>query len=251
MLASASSLRSRTGKPFDHLAPLFADQVRALLSTSSALVLDGELYAHGAGFQRIVSMARNAKDTTQASSELQYWVYDVYDPKRPDMPTRDRMRLLEALFDAKKGAGGGRLRLVPTEPCPSEAGAAALLRRREREGYEGVMLRDPDAPYAPGKRSDGLLKLKSFRDAEFEIVGFEEAAGKDAGTVVFVCRTKGKQQQQQHEFRVRPTGTRAERAKMLGDARGLVGRMLTVRYQELTDDGVPRFPVGVAVRDYE
>ena len=26
-----------------------------------------------------------------------------------------------------------------------------------------------------------------------------------------------------------------------------IGKMLTVRYQELTDDGVPRFPVGIAI----
>ena len=30
-----------------------------------------------------------------------------------------------------------------------------------------------------------------------------------------------------------------------------VGKKLTVRYQELTDDGIPRFPVGIAIRDYE
>jgi hypothetical protein len=30
-----------------------------------------------------------------------------------------------------------------------------------------------------------------------------------------------------------------------------VGKKLTVRYQELTDEGLPRFPVGVAFRDYE
>ena len=33
--------------------------------------------------------------------------------------------------------------------------------------------------------------------------------------------------------------------------RDYIGEMLTVRYQELTDDGVPRFPVGIAIRDYE
>jgi len=30
-----------------------------------------------------------------------------------------------------------------------------------------------------------------------------------------------------------------------------IGQQLTVRYQELTDDGVPRFPVGIAIRNYE
>jgi hypothetical protein len=30
-----------------------------------------------------------------------------------------------------------------------------------------------------------------------------------------------------------------------------VGKQLTVRYQGLTNGGVPRFPIGVSVRDYE
>ena len=45
------------------------------------------------------------------------------------------------------------------------------------EGYEGVMLRHPDAPYKFGRstaREGYLLKVKRFHDAEFEIVGFEE-----------------------------------------------------------------------------
>ena len=45
------------------------------------------------------------------------------------------------------------------------------------EGYEGVMLRHPDAPYKFGRstaREGYLLKVKRFHDDEFEIVGFEE-----------------------------------------------------------------------------
>ena len=45
------------------------------------------------------------------------------------------------------------------------------------EGYEGVMLRRPDAPYKFGRstaREGYLLKVKRFHDDEFEIVGFEE-----------------------------------------------------------------------------
>lgn len=245
-------LYSRTGKPFDHLAPLFAGPIRELLALAGAqghhLVLDGELYAHRAGFQKIVSMARNAKDTSAAAGDLQYWIYDLYDPARPDMPTSERAELLDSLFASASSRLRIRLRPVPSKPCAGEADVDAALKRHEREGYEGVMLRDPRAPYLPGKRSSGLLKLKSFLDREFEIVGFEEASGKDRGTVVFVCRTGTSESK---EFRVRPTGTLAERARMLRDAPRLVGKMLTVRFQELSDDGVPRFPVGVAVRDYE
>jgi DNA ligase-1 len=37
----------------------------------------------------------------------------------------------------------------------------------------------------------------------------------------------------------------------LSKPKSVIGKLLTVRYQGLTNGGVPRFPVGVAVRDYE
>ena len=45
------------------------------------------------------------------------------------------------------------------------------------QGYEGLILRDPDAPYKMGRstvKEGWLLKLKSFVDAEFRVIGFEE-----------------------------------------------------------------------------
>jgi DNA ligase-1 len=50
---------------------------------------------------------------------------------------------------------------------------------------------------------------------------------------------------------VRPRGTHEERAVLLNNAGSYVAKKLTVRYQELTDDGIPRFPVGISFRDYE
>jgi hypothetical protein len=38
---------------------------------------------------------------------------------------------------------------------------------------------------------------------------------------------------------------------MLEQADSFIGKMLTVKYQEMSPDGVPRFPSGIAIRDYE
>ena len=52
-------------------------------------------------------------------------------------------------------------------------------------------------------------------------------------------------------FRARPRGTREARTEQYQNGNDYIGKQLTVRYQELTDDGVPRFPVGITIRDYE
>ena len=50
---------------------------------------------------------------------------------------------------------------------------------------------------------------------------------------------------------VRPMGTHEERAKLYKEGKKIIGKKLTIRYQGLTDLGIPRFPRGVVIRDYE
>ena len=52
-------------------------------------------------------------------------------------------------------------------------------------------------------------------------------------------------------FKARPKGTREQRTLWFDNADSYIGATLTVRYFEMTDDGIPRFPVGIAIRDYE
>ena len=113
------------------------------------------------------------------------------------------------------------------------------------EGYEGIMFRNEGANYLPHYRSKHLQKYKEFQDDEFEIVGGKEAEGEDRGTVIFECKSKS------GTFWVRPRGSREYRKRLLVDILNLTGKKLTVRYQNLTEYGEPRFPVGIAVRDYE
>jgi hypothetical protein len=91
-----------------------------------------------------------------------------------------------------------------------------------------------------------LQKFKQFLDDEFSIVDFLEGTGNDAGTVIWVCTNDNND-----TFKVRPRGTREQRREWFSDGNNLIGSTLTVRYFELTDDGIPRFPVGIAIRDYE
>ena len=118
------------------------------------------------------------------------------------------------------------------------------------QGYEGAMIRIPDVPYEPDKRSYGLWKYKPFHDAEFKVVGLRASdQGATEGCAILVCETSdGK------SFEATPKLSHAERRAMWTDRNGHsspVGTMWTIRYQNLTEDGIPRFPVGVSPRNYE
>jgi DNA ligase-1 len=114
------------------------------------------------------------------------------------------------------------------------------------EGYEGIIIRNPNGVYEFGFRSNDLIKYKEFIDSEFIIIDVVEATGRDAGTAVFVCVTEdGK------VFNVKPKGSKKLRTEYFTNKENYINKKLTVRYQGLSDDGIPRFPSGVVVRDYE
>ena len=113
-----------------------------------------------------------------------------------------------------------------------------------KAGYEGSMARNKESKYLFGYRSKDLLKVKRFLDAEYKVVGFTEGSAVESGCIVFVCETDDGQ-----EFSVRPTGTHSERKVWFTHGETFIGKMLTVKYQELSNDGVPRFPVGLHFRE--
>ena len=85
---------------------------------------------------------------------------------------------------------------------------------------------------------------------EFEIIGGKEGTGTDEGCIIYRLITETG-----HEFDARPRGTVADRKQMLINLPNDIGKKLTVRFAEWSDEGIPLQPVGVpegeAVRDYE
>lgn len=224
---------SRQGKAY------LPEVVAHLSFDTRGLTLDGELILpEGYTFQDTVrAIKKYRKETTPL---LAYRVYDVVDPEKP---FRERFALLKELVVELANPS---LILTQTRLVENEEELAAAHAAFTERGYEGTMVRDPDSLYSPGHRSDGLLKLKDFVDDEFLIVGYEMGQGKDYGTPIWECQSHtGK------NFFVRPEGTLAQRQQMWADRELYVGKMLTVRFQRLSDEGVPIFPVGVGVRDYE
>jgi len=91
-----------------------------------------------------------------------------------------------------------------------------------------------------------MMKYKEFKDEEVEIIGFEVGTGTEEGAIIYQVKDE-----REKIFTVRPRGSVEERRKLYKNKEKLLGLKLTIRYQELSEYGVPRFPVAVAVRDYE
>jgi len=107
-----------------------------------------------------------------------------------------------------------------------------------------------------GSRSKDLQKYKKFFDAEFKIIGFS-AERQNINGVLYECIVYTCETESGDEFNCRPRGTLESRQELYREGQKCLGKMLTVRYQALTDDTqgkgkkVPQFPVGICIRDYE
>lgn len=236
------TLLSRKGKEFPHLEHIKADVVAN--NSDQALVLDGELYSDTLTFQELVGLVKRVTlkpGNDKQMLEVSLRVYDCVHIMNGSADFQDRYLTIMGITHGAK-----YLSLVENIGVDNEAQIHEAQRKFVEEGYEGAMVRNLKGAYAIGKRSPDLQKVKTFLDGEYEIVGFSEATGNDAGTVIWECKTP-----EGLTFRVRPRGTREARTEQYQNGNDYIGKQLTVRYQELTDDGVPRFPVGITIRDYE
>ena len=235
------TLLSRKGKEYPHLNHIKADV--AANNSDTNLVLDGELYSDTLTFQELVGLVKRVTlkpGNDEQMLEVSLRVYDCVELNN-EADFTDRYQTITNLTE-----GAEYLSLVENVRVSTESEIHAAQARFVEEGYEGAMVRNLTGAYAIGKRSANLQKVKTFLDGEYPIVGFTQGTGGETGCVIWECSTSDGQ-----TFRVRPRGTQEDRKVLFQNGSDYIGQQLTVRYQELTDDGVPRFPVGIAIRNYE
>ena len=215
-------------KQFPNCVPHCVDKYR--------IVLDGELYNHSYKnrFEEIVSFCKQV--TPKAGHEVvEYHIYDMVDDFEFHERT-DNIENAELLHP---------LVAVKTTYIPNAEQLLEQFHADRASGYEGTMARNADSLYEH-KRSYNLQKIKEFDDAEFKITGVKSGRGRMADCAIFTCTTaKG------DLFDCKMEGSLDVLKNIMKNPRSVIGKMLTVRYQGFTNGRMPRFPIGVSVRDYE
>lgn len=204
-------------------------------------ILDGEIFKKGLSLQTITSRVKRGQ---KVSEELEYWVYDM-----PDWQGKTtwlhRLGTLEMLRSGDLGYNVKLpVRLTPTYTCLQERDLKILHDKFVKQGLEGAIVRIQGGKYEWGYRSNSLLKYKKYFDDEFEVVDCKQGSGRFEGVAIFKCAVKNGK-----TFDVVCRGTMEIRKKQWSDRKKYIGKKLTVRYADLTDDGVPQFPIGIAFRD--
>ena len=235
-------LLSRSGKSWRDVGTVehIAKSLGAFLPQDT--LLDGEVYAHGETFQQTTRLVKKYREGE--SEQLRFHVYDVVDRNALEMPFAERFQRFAWLTGSLDPLAP--VEVVTTEMVDSDAEVYEAQRRYVEDGYEGAIVRLFGGHYQYGARSFDLLKVKSFLDSEYEIVGHKDGVGKFAGAVIWVCRMPDGQ-----TFDVVPKGTMEERRAWFVEGPAHYGSLLKVSYFETSEDGLPRFPVGEGSRAVE
>jgi DNA ligase-1 len=173
------NMKSRTGKIYT-LPDFLSNQLKTIVDTEGKpIVLDGELWAGNDTFAFMSGLARKYENNDELWKQVKYMVFDTI-PTIPTTPFEDRIRTVQtAIQRAKpthvKGVKFHKLKL-------SETNVMDELIKVEKDGGEGIVLRRPGSLYTVN-RSHDMLKVKSWRYTEAEVLGYIEGTGKYKGMV--------------------------------------------------------------------
>jgi ATP-dependent DNA ligase len=208
------------------------------------IILDGELYRHSFSkdFNKITSII-NRDEVHPEHTSIQYHIYDVvgsgnYLTRTANMKT--------IIGQAKIIKEAWYLEVVKTKVINSREELEEYQSECVGRNYEGCMYRSQEGIYEH-KRSNNLLKVKTFMDAEYPIFDLEEGTGKLIGKVgaFLLSMPDGK------TFKAKPMGSLELSEEYWKNKKQLIGKFATVKFQQLTPDGIPRFPVLKCIRNYE
>jgi DNA ligase-1 len=232
-----AKLFARSGK----LISNFDNTIGTALRVLGDGCYDGELM--GEDFVALMRQAYRKENTDVSKAYLSLFDYlSLEEWRSGDVVTSTKDRYAEL----KKRVDGSNpfIDIVDRHEVPANVKEIMALHQIFVEGgYEGAMVKTIDAPYQFGRSYD-VMKVKTFFDADLIIERLEEGSGRHNGrlgaVVVDYLGTKVK---------VGSGFTDELREAVWSDQDKFVGRMIEVRYQEVTHDGSLRFPTFVCFRN--
>lgn len=221
---------SRGGKDYNTAATYIREDayLQNLFKENPDLILDGELYKHGWNLQKISGLGR-LETLHEDHKELQFHCYDIVDENKT---FNKRYEFLKTFEQTEKFI------VVEHVDVKGNDNINKLHDEYIEQGYEGLVLRDPSKKYKCGSRSNRMLKVKKFVDAEFEVIDLVEGLRDE--DLCFLLKTEDGNQ-----FKAKPMGDRQLKQWYRDNLDSLIGKMATVKYFGFTntENPVPNLPV--------
>ena len=225
-----------------------------LFKNNKGLMLDGECYHHGYTLQQINSIARTQK-VAKDLEILQFYWYDIVDLNNP---FKTRLAKMKSVASELKEYGSEiswepdrifkenelRIQFVPQVEVSGWDNMMKLHNEYVSEGWEGLVIRDPERPYKPNGRTNDMIKIKVYKDDCFKVVG-KEAGLRGSEDMVFIM-----QMPDGRTFKAKPFGDREQKQEYwINFEEKYNGHIGECKFFYYSDDGIPLQPAFKAFRD--
>ncbi|CZE47036.1 DNA ligase [Campylobacter geochelonis] len=195
--------------------------------------IDGELFTKRGEFERVFSIVADKKPSDEWSG-VKFMIFDVPDENGN---LTQRLAVLKKFLDKNPNKN---IVIIEQIPVKNTEHLNQFLDEILKNGGEGAVVRDPKAEYKSG-RSDKILKVKKFHDSECKVLKIIAGKGKfkdKMGSVLCLDEKSGV------EFRLGSGFSDKMRANP-----PKIGSIITYKYQNLTKNNKPRFPVFMRFKD--
>jgi len=260
-----------------NLKPIPNDFIRNFLESHPELDgLDGELMLNDPPAPRKIEIeegesgldfnhVQSAVMSSDGEPDFYYAVFDYHNDCA--LPYSTRLMKLSLIVAELKNK---RVREVPQITVNNEKEVDEIEQEVLADGYEGLMLRNLYGTYKFGRSSmkeAKLMKLKRFEDDEATIVDMEPLyENQNTPTTNALGRTERSSHQENlvaqnmmgalnvklkngKEFSIGTGFDHETRKDLWMRKKQLIGKQVKFKYQELSADGIPRFPVFLGMRD--
>lgn len=197
--------------------------------------MDGELWMGRGRFAELSGAVRRLEPVDPSWRQIRFMVFDL---PTLDQPFSERIAAMKALLQPSPSPF---LAMVAQRRATDHERLMSALDKVVSEGGEGLMLRRGGSLHSAG-RSDDLLKVKRYDDAEAVVVAHLAGSGKYEGMLgsVRVRRDDSR------EFHI-GTGFSDEQRENPPP----VGATITYKYYGFTSTGLPRFASFLRIRNDE
>ena len=225
-----------------------------LFKNNKGLMLDGECYHHGYTLQQINSIARTQK-VAKDLEVLQFYWYDIVDLNNP---FKSRLAKMKSIAEELKEYGSEigwkpdrifkenelRIQFVPQVEVNGWDNMMKLHNDYVSEGWEGLVIRDPERPYKPNGRTNDMIKIKIYKDDCFKVVD-KEAGLRGSEDMVFIMEMPDGR-----TFKAKPFGDREQKEEYwINFDKKYKGHIGECKFFYYSDDGIPLQPAFKAFRD--
>lgn len=233
-------------------------ELSKVLTKFPGLYVDGELWKEGYSLQDISGSSRRIKDSKRPEAiKLEFHVFDAFYLDGINKPFSERLELVNDLFKEINKLGIKDVVQVPTYIIQNKEQLLSQYDKFVEDGLEGGIIRNMDSPYEVGtqkeERTYKSLKIKPREDAEYEIKGFTEGAGKNRGLIIWIIWGPNKKK----DATVTPNWSEVKRDqtfKLFSEnpevfEKHFKGKEAVIQYATLSNDEMPQQPKFLRFRD--